>query len=89
MVILSKQRTYGRYCRTKQLINDLGIMLNSIINISHNSLNYNIVKTCIILSQTFYYEEKKNKIYLYTIINNNKWLKTPDFWRSIIISMSD
>ena len=89
LVILSKQRTNGRYCRTKKLINDLGIILNSIIDISHKSLNYNNVKTCIILSQTFYYEEKNNKIYLYKSIINNKWLKTPDFWRNIITNMTE
>ena len=89
LVILGKQRTNGRYCRSKKLINDLGLILNSIIDISHKSLNYNNVKTCIILSQTFYYEEKNNKIYLYKSIINNKWLNTPDFWRNIIINMTE
>ena len=83
-VILGKQRTNGRYCRTKKLINDLGAILNFIINISFKTLNYNPVKACIILSQTFYYEEKNKKVYLYNYINNNKWLKTPDFWRNLI-----
>ena len=90
LVILSKQRTNGRYCRSKKLILDLGIILNLIINISQKSLNYMPVKTCIILSQTFYYEEnneennKSDKVYLYHYIKNNLWLKTPDFWRDII-----
>ena len=84
LVILSKQRTNGRYCRTKKLINDLGTILNFIIDMCHKTLNYHPVKTCIILSQTFYYEEKNKKVYLYNILNKNKWLKRPDFWRNLI-----
>ena len=84
LVILSKQRTNGRYCRTKKLINDLGTILNFIIDMCHKTLNYHPVKTCIILSQTFYYEEKNKKVYLYNNLNKNKWLKRPDFWRNLI-----
>ena len=86
LIILSKQRTNGRYCRTKKLILDLATILNLIIDISYNTLNYTMVKTCIILSQTFYFEspDKKSKVYLLNYIKNNKWLKMPDFWRNII-----
>ena len=86
LVILSKQRTNGRYRRTKKLIIDLGIIMNFIIDISYKTLNYMSAKTCIILTQTFYYEEKnkQNKVYLYNYIKNNKWLKMPNFWRDII-----
>ena len=89
LVILSKQRTNGRYCRTKKLINDLAVILNLIIDMAYRSLNYSVVKNCIILSQTFYYEssDKKNKVYLFNFIKNNKWLKMPDFWRNMINGM--
>ena len=85
LIILSKQRTNGRYCRTQKLINDLAMILNLIIDLSYKSLCYDSVKSCIILGQTFYYEDNnKNKVYLYNFIKKNKWLRTPDFWRNII-----
>ena len=38
-----------------------------------------------ILSQTFYYIDiKKEKIYIIDLISNNKWLKSPQFWRDFI-----
>jgi hypothetical protein len=85
LVILSKQRTNGRYCRTQKLINELAIILNLIIDLSQKWSRYDSVKSCIILSQTFYYEDNnKNKIYLYIFLKKNKWLRMPDFWRKII-----
>ena len=82
--ILSKQRTNGRYNRSKKIINHLAFILNYFINFSQKTLNYKCVKDCIILSQTFFYEEDKNKIYLYHYIKTNKWIKTPKFWRGLI-----
>ena len=87
LVILSKQRTNARYCRNKNLIYDLSEILNLIINISEKKLNYKNAKNCIILSQTFFYEENKNKIYLYNYIKNNKWIRNPNFWRGLIDTM--
>lgn len=84
LVILSKQRTNGRYSRSKNIINHLAFILNYFINFSQKSLNYMCVKNCIILSQTFFYEEDKKKIYLYNYIKTNKWVKTPNFWRGLI-----
>ena len=84
LVILSKQRTNGRYCRTKKVILDLAEILNLIIDICYKSLNYMTVKTCIILSQTFYYEEKQKKIYLFNYLIKNRWVRMPTFWRDII-----
>ena len=82
--ILSKQRTNGRYNRSKNIINHLAFILNYFINFSQKTLNYMCVKNCIILSQTFFYEEDKKKMYLYHYIKTNKWIKTPNFWRGLI-----
>ena len=87
LVILSKQRTKGRYCRTKKLVDDLSIILNFLIDLSHKSLSYETAKTCIILSQTFYYLNNNTKIYIYHSLKNNKWLITVDFWRNLINKM--
>ena len=84
LAILSRQRTKGRYCRTKKLIDDLAIILNFLVDLSHKSLSYEKAKACIILSQTFYYENNNTKIYIYHSLKNNKWLITVDFWRNLI-----
>ena len=84
LVILSKQRTNGRYCRTKKVILDLSEIINYIIDICYKSLNYMTVKTCIIISQTFYYEENQKKIYLFNYLIKNRWIRMPTFWRDII-----
>ena len=84
LIILSKQRTNGRYNRSKNIINHLAFILNYFINFSQKTLNYLCAKNCIILSQTFFYEEDQKKIYLYHYIKTNKWIKTPNFWRGLI-----
>ena len=84
LIILSKQRTNGRYNRSKSIINHLAFILNFFINFSQKNLDYMCAKNCIILSQTFFYEENKKKIYLFHFIKTNKWIKTPDFWRGLI-----
>ena len=64
----------------------LAEIFNKILNIAEKKLDYDIVKNCIILSQTYYYEnkDKSKRVYLVELICDNKWLRTPDFWRNII-----
>ena len=82
IVVLSNQRTKGRFERSWRLIYILGQILNKILQISEHEKNYEDVKHCIILSQTFFCSEKKtkNKYFLFEYIKNNKWLKSPKFW---------
>lgn len=84
LIILSKLRTRNSSLDI-QLIDLLGIILNEILDDSEKNNNYNNAKNCIILSQTFYYEnENKEKIYLFLKIQNNKWVLSADFWENFI-----
>jgi hypothetical protein len=89
IIILSNQRTKGRYQQSWKLVNDLGDILRFILNLSEKEKNYEIAKHCLILSQTFYSEKKKTKkkLYLFEYIKNNRWLKSPEFWSGITEEM--
>ena len=62
---LNKQRTSGRYARSARLMKDLTDIVNTILAISEPEKDYDSAKSCIILSQTFYIEEKGSKKYLF------------------------
>ena len=87
LVELSKLRTNNEFNKSKKIIE---LLSESIIKILENSeaiLDYNSAKNCLVLSQTFYYEEQGNKKYILEFIKNNKWLKSVDFWREFILKM--
>ena len=86
-IVLSKLRTNSSFSQKKSLINLLGKGFNIILNKSKKNI-FEDVKNCIILSQTYYYEdEKKEKIYIFEYSKNNKTLKSPKFWREFILHM--
>ena len=84
---LNKQRTTGRFARSARLMQDLKDIVNTILAISEPEKDYNSAKNCIILSQTFYIEEKGEKKYLFESIMNNKWLTSNEFWYGVIEKM--
>ena len=89
-VILSKLRSNGSFSQPKSLIDLLGQGFEIILSKSKKNKLYDNVKNCIILSQTYYYEDdKKEKIYIFESIKNNKWLKTPKFWRNFILYLTE
>jgi len=87
--VLTMARTSGQYCRSEKLVKILAEIFRKILNIAEKKVDYDIVKNCIILSQTYYYEDKDKakKVYLVELICDNEWLRTPDFWRNIIDKM--
>jgi len=86
---LTKVRTTGHYCRSEKLVKILAEIFNTILDIAEKKVDYDRVKNCIILSQTYYYEDKNKskRVYLVELICDNKWMRTPDFWRNIIEAM--
>ena len=87
-VILSKLRTNSSFAKHKSLISLLGQGFEIVINKSKKNKLYDNIKNCIILSQTYYYEdENKKKIYIFEFIKNNKFLKSAKFWRNFISYM--
>ena len=94
LIYLSKQRTKGRFARSQKLVKDLAEILNIILNTAEKEKDYHAAKNCMILSQTYYYDEKNKdgnikKKYLLDFIINYKWLRSPNFWRGIIQEMID
>ena len=92
LIYLSKQRTNGRFTRTQKLVKDLAEILNLILQSAEKQNDFEAAKNCMILSQTYYYDEKdkdgnNRKKYLIEFILDYKWLRTPGFWRGIIEDM--
>ena len=92
LIYLSKQRTNGRFARTQKLVKDLAEILNLILQSAEKQNDFEAAKNCMILSQTYYYDEKdkdgnNRKKYLIEFILDYKWLRTPGFWRGIIEDM--
>ena len=89
LLYLSKQRTKGKFARTQKLVKDLAEILNLILTSAEKRNDYEAARNCIILSQTYYYDEKDkegniHKKYLIEFILDFKWLRSPGFWRGII-----
>ena len=92
LIYLSRQRTNGRFARSPKLLNDLAEILNLILQTAEKEKDYEAARNCMILSQTYYYDEKDKdgnvkKKYLLEFILPYKWLRTPDFWRGLIERM--
>ena len=84
------QRTTGKFARSERLMQDLKDIVTQILEISEIENDYESVKNCIILSQTFYIDDKDhNKIYLFESIIDNKWLTSTEFWYGVIECMID
>ena len=82
---LNRIRTVGKYKRNKDIIDLTGTVLNIILDNLAINRNFEMAKNCIILSQTFYYEnDKKEKKFIYEQIINNKNVQNEDFWRYFI-----
>ena len=87
-VVLSQLRSSSKFLKTKFLIDLLGKGFLIILDNSLENKLYDNVKNSIILSQTYYYnDEKNNKIYIFEYIKNNKYFKSPKFWRQFIDDM--
>ena len=89
IVVLSQLRTNNKLNKSKSLIKCLGKVFNKILDYAEKNKIYDHAKNCIILSQTYYYQEsnEKEKIFLSEEIKNHKWLTSQEFWREFIDCM--
>ena len=80
---LSKLKTKG-FKNNEKLLNELTEIIFYILELSENEKDYDSAQNCIVLSQTFYNEEKsKKKTYLIDYIRKNRWLNSIEFWEGI------
>ena len=83
--LFSTLRSTGLYEKSEKFIISMGKMLNIILKYAEKENNFEKVKNCIILSQTFYYFDlNKEKKYIFGFIKDNNWLKGEKFWRTFI-----
>jgi hypothetical protein len=90
LIVLSKLRTNNRFCRDKPTIELLSELLNIILDSAQKNNDFNNSKNCVILSQTFYYNdtsESNKKIYLIEYIKKHPWLKSKEYWNDFILTM--
>ena len=74
-------RSGSKFLEDKELLVIIGNILNIIIDTSETKKDYDTANFCIILSQTFYYEDDKNlRIYILDFIKKNSWLHNAEFW---------
>ena len=81
---LSKLRANGEYKKSNNFINLVLKAFNIILESAEKEKDYEKAKNCIILSQTYFNYINGEKTYIFSLLKNNKWLKTCDFWRSFI-----
>ena len=84
LLLMSKFRIKNEKC--KAWIDLMGNCINIILDKYSVDNNYDIIKNCIILSQTYYYIEEDNnqKIYIFNSIKNRELFYNTDFWKNII-----
>ena len=89
LMALNNIRTISRNKRNKNLIELLGLSFKLILAQAKNNRDFWLAKCCLILSQTFYYQENDKKIYAYKFLKNNPWLQEKNFWIGLSSYMID
>ena len=79
--LLSTLRASGNYEKSENFVKTIEKAFNYILEEAEKNNDYDKAKNCIILSQTYYYNLNNQKIYIFKLISNNKWLKSASFWR--------
>jgi len=84
LLIMSKKRNVSQ--RSKQFVDLMGECLNIILNMSIKNNDFEMIKNCIILSQTFYFiEENDNqKQFIFKLIEKNEFFRDEEFWKNFI-----
>lgn len=80
---INQYRNEGIFLLDKNSYDNLAKLFNIIINNSKKVKDYEIIKTCMILSTTFY-KKLDDKILLQKEIMKNEIWKNPNFWEEII-----
>ena len=85
IIIMSRFRSNSE--RPKKWIDIIGECLNIILERSKEYNDYDMIKNCIILSQTYFYIENNNRIYLFSKINKKDYFNNTNFWKNYIYLM--
>ena len=85
--VLSTLRASGNYEKSENFVKTIEKTFRYILEMAEKNNDYDKAKNCIILSQTYYYILNNEKIYIFKLISDNKWLKSPNFWRGFTYFM--
>ena len=85
--VLSTLRASGNYEKSENFVKTIEKTFRYILEKAEKNNDYDKAKNCIILSQTYYYILNNEKIYIFKLISDNKWLKSPNFWRGFTYFM--
>ena len=82
---LNHFRILGKFCLSSKVYEIIGKCLLIIIDNIIKDEDYNMAKTVMILSETYYkIDEKNEKCYLHNIIKENKLFSNISFWEKIL-----
>jgi len=81
---LDKIRFFGNFEYPKKIFNDIVKIFKIILDQIEVGKDINIFEICIILSLTFYYIDKDQKIYIYNFIKSHNIFKSEEMWRNYI-----
>jgi len=82
--ILGKLSANGNHEKSENFVKTIKKAINFIIEKAEKKNDYDKIKNCIVLSQTFYYKLNNEKIFIFKLISNNKYLKSYNFWRNFL-----
>jgi len=81
---LDKIRFFGNFEYPKKIFDDIVKIFKIILDRIEIGKDINIFEICIILSLTFYYIDKDQKIYIYNFIKSHNVFKSEEMWRNYI-----
>jgi hypothetical protein len=80
---INKFRATGSFKLERIIIENIGLIMNDILDEINLVKDYENAKYCLILSQTYFYQDDR-KYYLQEKIDNHTLLKQLDFWETYI-----
>ena len=81
LIYLNFKRAEGKFYLSKRSFVTLGNIMKQLISIIEKENDYETLRLCLILSQTFYFENHKGeKFYVIRYFDNNPLFKTKEFW---------
>ncbi|CAG9314204.1 unnamed protein product [Blepharisma stoltei] len=89
IAFLNEKRNQGQFKIPTETFVIIGELLHDVLTSMLNSSAYNCASQCIILSQTFYYENEGQKNYLQNEVIDHAFWKQEDVWKTIITEAID
>ena len=81
---LDKIRFFGNFEYPKKIFDDIVKIFKIILDQIEVGKDLYVFEICIILSLTFYYIDKDQKVYIYNFIKTHNIFKSEEMWRSYI-----